>query len=284
MSPPATEVPDAMLGQALINACSTGDLANLKYLLTCADNTPAGLFPPLQYLLEVAIRHCQGSTLKYLFTRVAASSAANPFPDTSACNTGLPAVWQTEPYLSIVAAVETNEPSIFQILLDHGVKVDANLERAITPLAVAVAMELEPITTFLLSKGADPNRYYTFDKDTLLGRAAGGQSLGIMEALLTHGAKVKGSHALRQAAEQGRIENARRLLDAGADINEVFTRAEYGSTKEVRWGSALHFALKRRQVPFVKFLVENGAAVEARDEDEKTAREIAQETGLSDMV
>lgn len=284
MSAPSVESSDAMLGQALINACSSGQIANLKFLLTGADKTPVHLFPPLQYLMEIAIRHRQGPTLEYLFTRVPASSATKPFPDTSACNTGLPAAWQTEPYLSIVAAVETNDLSIFQSLLDQGVKVDANLERAITPLAVAVAMELEQITTFLLSKGADPNRHYSFEKDTLLGRAAGGQSLGILEALLRYGANVEGSQALRQAAEQGRIENARRLLDAGADVNEVFTRTEYGPTREVRWGSALHFALRKRQVPFVKFLIEKGADLEARDGNGKTAKVVAQEVGLSDVV
>ncbi|MCJ1402266.1 hypothetical protein MMC11_005486 [Xylographa trunciseda] len=284
MSPSATDASPIMRDQALINACSSGQLANLKSLLTQPDKAPVDSLPPLQYLIEIAIRHRHMPTLEYLFTRVPTTSASKPFPDPPAYTMGLPSDWQTEPYLSIVAAVETNEPSVFQVLLDHGVTVDARLERAITPLAVAVAMELEPMTTFLLSKGANPNRHYSFDKDTLLGRAAGARSLGIMEALLAHGARVEGSHALRQAATQGRIENARRLLEAGADINEVFTKTEYGPSREARWGSALHFALKGRQVAFVRFLIENGADVEARDEDGMTATEIARKEGLSDAV
>ena len=162
-----------------------------------------------------------------------------------------------------------------------------NLERAISPLACAINGPKMGFARFLFEKGANPNGRYTFEKDTFLGAAARHSTPDMLNLLIEHGARLQGSHALRQAAEYWRIHNIKRLLELGTDVNEVFTRPVYGTltpAAEDIWGCALHFAIKGPQLELpvthsaaetVEFLLQHGASPNIRDGDGKTPFQMA---------
>lgn len=84
--------------------------------------------------------------------------------------------------------------------------------------------------------------------------------------MLEHGARAEKSQALRQAAENGRVGNARRLLDLGADMDEVATMQSYGPGQGVTaWGSALHVAAEHGQEERVRLLLLCGAKTDSVD-------------------
>lgn len=181
-------------------------------------------------------------------------------------------------------AIESNNPNVFQTLLDYGLDADCNLERAITPLACAVPLELLEMTAFLLSKGANPNRYSLSFDDMLLAIAAGFESLDIFNLLLEHGARLEGSQALQYAAKRGRIGNAERLLELGLDINEVFTFTAYGPKREEVLGCPLHFAVEGGQLDFVRFLLERDVKTGSLDGEGRTALQNAVQDGKEEIV
>jgi ankyrin repeat protein len=118
----------------------------------------------------------------------------------------------------------------------------------------------------------------------------------MINALIEHGANVQGSEALRGAAEARRISNARRLLELGADANEVLTKVDYDVPEppyRSPCGYALHFAIKGSMLNFVdgdspaemvRFLLEKGAETNVLDDEGKTPLEVAKEAGEIDIV
>ncbi|MCJ1474041.1 hypothetical protein MMC13_002699 [Lambiella insularis] len=81
------------------------------------------------------------------------------------------------------------------------------------------------MTAFLLEYGADVDVELMDPDETLLGVAASRDNAAIVRMLLEHGAKIEKSHALEEAAREGSAHIAEVLLEAGADVNEIFTRS-----------------------------------------------------------
>jgi len=185
----------------------------------------------------------------------------------------------------VAAAACYNSTEVFQALLDYGVAVDENLDRAITPLAQAVLCNAEKTTAFLLSKGADPNRPL-ITGTSFLAHTAGAprKSSKILNLLLEHGARIENSGALKEASENGRIANAKRLLEAGADINEVFKEKDSMSGKVTQFGTALHYAVKGEKVGMIRLLLDRGANTTRVDIGGKTPLQRARENGKDEIV
>jgi serine/threonine-protein phosphatase 6 regulatory ankyrin repeat subunit A/serine/threonine-protein phosphatase 6 regulatory ankyrin repeat subunit B len=123
-------------------------------------------------------------------------------------------------------------------------------------------------------------------------------TLEIVKCLVEHGADInekdeKNKTALHYAAERGSLENVKYLVEHGADIN----------AKDEKNKTALHYATESRdsemvsdsiyflpvtkQLPsleLVKYLVEHGADVNAKDEKNKTALHYATERGSLEFV
>ncbi|KAF1959242.1 hypothetical protein CC80DRAFT_591298 [Byssothecium circinans] len=99
---------------------------------------------------------------------------------------------------------------------------------------------------FLLEKGVDPNGRYWIPFDSFLMKTASLSSPNIMISLLDHDAAIQGSLVLSSAAEEGRIDSAKILLERGADINEVFDLDLDGDEDDIV-GTALHVAVKHDQ-------------------------------------
>lgn len=124
--------------------------------------------------------------------------------------------------LGTIISSRQSEP-VYRLLVETGA-VDVNfvVDRRGLMLGNAVLGSRHSLVEYTLSKGADPNS--TVEKqnsDSNLACAARWSDPETVRILLDHGALIQGSRALVRAAEGGKLENMRLLLDRGADINEV---------------------------------------------------------------
>ncbi|KAJ7103854.1 ankyrin repeat-containing domain protein [Mycena epipterygia] len=126
-----------------------------------------------------------------------------------------------------------------------------------TPLHIAAKAGNIETTTLLLEAGADPAAQCSQEDHQALHLAAMNKDLEIMKLLLDHGATVDDSFgcdgcgsetALHFACSMGNMEMIHLLLERGANIER---RGHYGS--------ALGFAVHRRRLDVVRFLLDKGA-------------------------
>lgn len=193
--------------------------------------------------------------------------------------------WEDARYgdLVIMRAVQSSSTGVVQALLDAGMHVDQEIDKVGTPLSLAIATQNVEMVRFLLERGADANGMEWLPPVTFLARAASFKSQEILLALLDHGAKVDGSSALYSAAEYGHVNSVELLLTRGADLNEL-AMIDYGAKGLYNAGTALHVAVDNGQTEIVKFLLKRGARADIKDEEGKTARDLALEGECTDIV
>jgi ankyrin repeat protein len=166
-------------------------------------------------------------------------------------------------------AAAAGRMDIVQLLLDHG--ADPNLpEEQVAPrgkaLYSAVYHGHYEIAKLLLEHGAFPNPPVESSGDALWISQQWRPDKRMEQLLLSFGAQPTKGHAdedwtddaqnwllispLHQAARKGDVAQAKKLLDAGADLS---ARDEHLSSTPLGW------AAKFGQVEMVKFLLERGA-------------------------
>jgi ankyrin repeat protein len=154
------------------------------------------------------------------------------------------------------------------------------------------------IVKALLDRGADPNMQLFFRPANVRGstntrgstplvRAANNGDLEIVNLLLAHGADATIYMADRQtpihavlagrSSEPQALELIRVLHDAGADVNVT---ALVNHREEVRGGTALHYAVRKRQKEVIKLLASLGIDLDATDQDGLTALDYTQSRGF----
>jgi ankyrin repeat protein len=154
------------------------------------------------------------------------------------------------------------------------------------------------IVETLLERGANPNMQLFFQPANLAGntntrgatpliRAANNGDLEVVTLLLEHGADATINMADRQspihaviagrASEQQAAELIRVLHKAGADVNAV---ALINHPQEIRGGTALHYAVRKRQKDVIKLLASLGIDMNATDQDGLTALDYTQSRGF----
>lgn len=115
---------------------------------------------------------------------------------------------------------------------------------------------------------------------TPLGLAAGAyETPDVLELLINHGAVVKRSSALAQAAQEGRMANIKYLFGQGADINDPGKRG-------VPY-LPLHTAVKFAEPNVVRLLLEESpikADFTLLNHDEKTVWDLAHARGNSEIL
>ena len=129
---------------------------------------------------------------------------------------------------------------VVQNLLDHGADVNAKNDDGYTPWSMAVSSGYPNIANLLKNRGSKPSGKFV-DKDV----------------------------AFRLAATRDRLEAAQRLLAQGADIN---------SRSDSRGRRGLTVLMENAytgKYDTVKFLLEKGADVHARDRSGNTALKYA---------
>lgn len=135
------------------------------------------------------------------------------------------------------------------------------------------------ILTVLLKAGADPNWKLRKTEETMLGEAVlKTRDVAFVRPLLEYGARpneITGRrYPLNYAAWKGDIPICKLLLKHGAKVNDQdrFER------------SALMDAAFKGQVKAVKFLLANGANPRLKDDDGKTAWDLAKENGHAELL
>ncbi len=154
------------------------------------------------------------------------------------------------------------------------------------------------IVKTLLERGADPNVQLFFKPARVRGVlktrgatplicAATNGDLEVVKLLLAHGADATLETADRQtpihavlagrAPERQALELIRILKDAGANVNVV---ALINHEEEIRGGSALHYAVRKRYKDVIKLLASYGIEMNAVDQDGLTALDYTQSRGF----
>lgn len=154
------------------------------------------------------------------------------------------------------------------------------------------------VVRMLLDRGANPNMQLFFRPANVRGstntrgstpliRAATNGDLEMVQLLLEHGADPRIYMADRQtpihavlagrSSEQQALELIRQLYTAGTDIDVV---ALVNHREEVRGGTALHYAVRKRYKEVIKALASYGIDVNAADQDGLTALDYTQSRGF----
>jgi ankyrin repeat protein len=154
------------------------------------------------------------------------------------------------------------------------------------------------IVKLLLERGADPNMQLFFRPANVRGatnlrgstpliRAANQNDMEVVTLLLEHGADATVYQADRQtpihavlagrANEKDAIELIKLFHDAGTDVNVV---ALVVHMEEVRGGSALHYAVRKRYKEVIRLLASYGIDMNLKDQDGLTALDYTQSRGF----
>jgi ankyrin repeat protein len=154
------------------------------------------------------------------------------------------------------------------------------------------------IVRLLLTRGANPNMQLFFRPANVRGatnlrgstpliRAAANNDMEVVKLLLEHGADATIYQADRQtpihaalagrANEKDAIELIKVLHEAGTDVNVV---ALIVHIEEVRGGSALHYAVRKRYKDVIRLLASYGADMNLKDQDGLTALDYTQSRGF----
>jgi ankyrin repeat protein len=154
------------------------------------------------------------------------------------------------------------------------------------------------ILRLLLERGANPNMQTFFRPANVRGptntrgstpliRAANAGDRAVVELLLEHGADATVYMADRQTpihavlagrvAEKDAVELIRILHEAGTDVNVV---ALVHHMEEVRGGSALHYAVRKRYKDVIRLLASYGIDLDLKDQDGLTALDYTQSRGF----
>jgi len=154
------------------------------------------------------------------------------------------------------------------------------------------------IIRLLLERGANPNMQLFFRPANVRGstntrgstpliRAANNADMDVVQLLLEHGTDATVYMADRQtpihavlagrASEKDALELIRVLHEAGTDVNVV---ALVNHIEEVRGGSALHYAVRKRYKDVIKELASYGIDMNLKDQDGLTALDYTQSRGF----
>jgi ankyrin repeat protein len=154
------------------------------------------------------------------------------------------------------------------------------------------------VVTLLLERGANPNMQLFFKPANARGvvytrgvtpliRAAVNADTEVMKLLLEHGADATLATADRQtpihavlagrAPEPLALELITMLQKAGADVNVV---ALINHPEEIRGGTALHYAVRKRYKDTIKLLASFKIDMDAVDQDGLTALDYTQSRGF----
>ncbi|KAL5332651.1 ankyrin repeat-containing domain protein [Aspergillus crustosus] len=137
---------------------------------------------------------------------------------------------------------------------------------------------------FCLEHGADPNRNLVDEYLSALSCAASTGSIEMVDLLLQHGARLKGSNAIVEAAIYGNLEMVKHLLLKGADIDEVGIEGPAGDECYYDMGSPLHQAAMEGHTRLALFLIDAGANIHLKNPVGRTAEDIALEKNHTEIL
>ncbi|KAL2814985.1 hypothetical protein BJX63DRAFT_431089 [Aspergillus granulosus] len=105
-----------------------------------------------------------------------------------------------------------------------------------------------------------------------------------VEELFLHGAQLKGSNAIVEAAIDGHLEMLKHLLSKGADIDEVGIKGPAGDECYDDMGSPLHHAAKEGYTEMALFLIDVGANIHLKDPMGRTPEDLALKNNHTEIL
>ena len=179
----------------------------------------------------------------------------------------------------LMLACESGSIECVEALMEAGAGLDLQSEDGGTALLTSVDWGRTGIMRLLLSNGADVNLQDNEGWSCLLVAVFQGDA-GLVDELIAAGADLDanvyatGRTALVQALEDGKFDIARKLIDAGADVN----RHKDGQV------TPLISAAAQGRADLVRILIDKGAEVNVRTDDGLTALSMAGATGRAAVV
>ena len=169
---------------------------------------------------------------------------------------------------------------LFNLLVENGADFDARDDNGTSPLFWAKNANTQQLVTALLGMGADARDTDKHGSTPLHGVSQSG-SVDIAQLLLEHGADINamndgGTTPLISAA-YGNLDMVRFLLSKGALVNPSASGKETSTPP-------LHMAARGGNREIMELLAENGAQIDAVDQDGKTALHWAVQDGKADLA
>lgn len=180
------------------------------------------------------------------------------------------------------AALAGGHIPIFECMLQHGWDINYSLDHRGDVLICALLFKDTPdLARWLLAHGADPNwnpRSHPV-VSSALEAACWRPSIPpeIVSLLLRRGAV--GPSAMLVAASSGNTEALRVLLDEAAelfDIDAIPAAENPDWEREEDWGTPLHAAAAKGELPCITLLLERGARRDIRNASGRTPRQTAE--------
>lgn len=174
---------------------------------------------------------------------------------------------------AFVSAAYAGDLVVVRLFVETGMSVGTANSRGGTAMSAAISAGQMAVVRYLIDQGASVG-----GTDLLV--AVRGNSFEMVEFLVEQGADVNaagsdGYTALHFAASEGLLELAQYLIGQGADMN----------AREINGGrTALHEAARLGHLDLVRLLVDQGASVWARNDADRTPRDVAAQYGHTEIV
>jgi ankyrin repeat protein len=196
--------------------------------------------------------------------------------------------YQNDDMMGYTALELTHDTVMMKVLISAGADINHKSKMTgYTPLMTALNGSNKDIAWFLIRQGADINIRANDGTTALI--LACGVSPELAKLMLDRGADIhavtdRGMGVFTQCINVGlrretvTYEFAKYLLSRGADIDEANTTSYYGGYTPLFW------AVESANDELVRFLVENGANVNATSNKGKTPLSIATEAGYTNII
>lgn len=153
----------------------------------------------------------------------------------------------------------------YKVLVSHGLDTNRDVPWFGDILIVACQDSDISWARFCLENSADPNLHMVDDSMYALTATAEMSTVEVADLLLQHGAKMEGSGAIVLAAEEGKLDMVKFLLEKGAEIDEIGLKDFGDDAVTEEGGSALHKAVTVECEDVVRYLLDKGADVNLLD-------------------
>jgi len=168
-------------------------------------------------------------------------------------------------------AATAGKPSIVEMLIANGAKVDSKDEYGLTSLSYASVWGHLSVAEILVAHGADVNSRDGLNDETPLHRASEGTNASIVEFLLTSGANVN--------AKTGENETALHMASLSGNKSIVGILVSNGAclkARDICGCTPLHNA---KNAEIVELLCKHGADINARNDANETLLQKAERLG-----
>jgi hypothetical protein len=193
-----------------------------------------------------------------------------------------------------ITAVDGGIP-IFQVLLDHGWKINAHHSEACgDALNCAVTSGDYDFAKWLLDHGHDATPSEGIHGPNVLSTTVQGDttSMEMLKLLIDHGISLEDCGAGVAAAEEGNLEALQLLIDHGINLEDrdrswgTYDEDDEEDSHDA-WDScatALYRACKRGELDCIELLLDRGADAQAKNDEGLSCYSVAKKRGHQDVV